>query len=248
MGSFGSQRMLGFHQSSVATSLERLATGKQVNRASDDPSGIVAIDAFKARITVINKKIEGFEFEEARLGATEGGLSVIQDMVLGLQGLNVTGANGAGLSEAEKEGLLIEAQSVIDGIGFTTTNTFFNGHQVLAGLAPDLGGLIEAIDADPEKAQQIIDDAVNEVSGKRGAIGNRLNQIDSERNTLLSELEGNSEALSAIEDTDYAKESAALVRAQILEQATIKAILVEREQADRVLDLIASVPTVRKNT
>lgn len=232
----------------MATSLERLATGKKVNRASDNPSAIAPITEFKGRILQINKRIERFEFEEARLGATEGGLSVIQDLVLELKGLNITGANDAGLSDEERESVKVEVQSVIDAIGFATTNTFFNGDQVLAGLGPDLGGLLEAIESDPEKAQEIIDGAVDEVSGQRGGIGARLNQIDSERGVLLSELEGNAAALSAIEDTDYAKESAALVRAQILEQATIRVILVEREQADRVLDLISSVPSVRSAT
>lgn len=44
--------------------------------------------------------------------------------------------------------------------------------------------------------------------------------------------------ISSIVDTDYAKESAALVRGEILEKATIKAILIEREQSARILDLL----------
>ena len=203
-GLSGANRMLAFHQSTIATSLERLATGKKVNRASDNPSAIAPINEFKGRILEINKLLERFEFEESRLGATEGGLSVIQDLVLELKGLNITGANGAGLSEAEREGIRGEVRSVMEAIAFTTTNTFFNGNQVLVGQWPDLGGLLEAIDSDPERAQEIIDAAVDEVSGRRGAIGARLNSIGSERNVLLSELEGNAGALSAIEDTDYA--------------------------------------------
>ncbi len=240
-----SLRMLSYHQDTAATSLERLATGKKVNRAGDDPNSIAPIDEFTARIAGINTRLERFEFEEARLGATEGGLGVIQDLVLELKGLGITGANGAGLSEAEREGVLTEVGSIIDAIGRVTSGTFFGGDQILAGLGPDLSGLTEAIADDPEAAQAMIDGAVDEVAGRRAGIGARLNQIDAERNTLLSELEGNTAALSALEDTDDARESAELVRAQILEQATVKAILVEREQADRVLDLISSVPPVK---
>ncbi|MEM9372117.1 MAG: flagellin [Planctomycetota bacterium] len=232
---------LASHQDAIAASLERLATGKRVNRASDDPSAIAPISEFRARITTINKRIERFEFEQSRLGATEGGLSVIQDLVLGLEGLNITGANGAGLSETEREAVIVEAQSVIDGIRFAETSTIFNGDQILAGLAPDLSGLVEAIENDPELAQEIIREAAADVAGRRAGIGNRLNEIESERNVLLAELEGNSAALSSIEDADFARESAELVRAQILEQATIQAILVEREQSDLVLDLISGV-------
>ncbi|MFK7884815.1 MAG: flagellin [Phycisphaerales bacterium] len=237
--------MLGVHQSSVATSLERLATGKRINRASDDPSGLIAAEQFKFRMTTLEKRIERFEFEETRLGATEGGLSVVSEMVIDLQGLAVTFANSGAMSDEEREALKIEAQSIIEGIGTLETTTIFNGDQVLAGLGPDLSEFIEALDANPEKAQEIVDQAVDEVAGRRGAIGNRLIEIDAERGALYAEFEGNAEALSSIQDTDFAKESASLIRAQILEQATIKAMLVEREQADRVLDLIASVPTIQ---
>jgi flagellin-like hook-associated protein FlgL len=57
-------------------------------------------------------------------------------------------------------------------------------------------------------------------------------------NVLREEFAGNASVLSQIEDADYAKETAELVRSQILEQTTIKAIAIERENAERVLDLI----------
>lgn len=241
-GFFGSLRTLSFHQKSVATSLERLATGKQINRASDDPSGLQAAENLKYRQSVIEKKIQAFEFEEARLGATEGGLSVLQDLVLKLDGLVVEAANTGGLGEAEQEAIGIEIDSIIDGINHITTNTFFNGEQILIGHRPGLGDLKKTLAESPEGAQKMVESAVDGLSRSRAAIGARLNSIDHERNALFAEQEGNAGALSAIEDTDYAKETANLVRSQILEQATIKAIQIDREQADRVLDLIASVP------
>lgn len=237
-------RALSSHQQSVQTSLERLATGKKINRASDDPSGMVAANELKYRQVKIDKLIERFEFEETRLGATEGGLAVVQDMLHELNGLVVSNANTGGLSEAEREAIGVEAQSIIDGINHITTTTFFKGEQILAGQGPSLGGLVEAMMEDPEKAQEMAQAAVDGVSGNRASIGNRLRAIDAERNSLLAEFEGNANVLSSIEDTDYAAETASLVRAQILEQATIKAIQIDREQAGRVLDLIAGVPAI----
>lgn len=237
-------RALNAHQQSVQTSLERLATGKKINRASDDPSGVIVADELKYRQLKIDKQIERFEFEETRLGATEGALAVVQDMLHQLNGLAVTNANTGGLSDEEREAIGVEAQSIIDGINQVATNTFFKGEQILAGRVPDLGGLAEALAKDPERAQAIAENAVDSISGDRGSIGNRLREIDSERNALLAEFEGNAGVLSSIEDTDYAAETASLVRAQILEQATIKAIQIDREQAGRVLDLISGVPPV----
>jgi len=238
----GSLRTLNFHQKSVATSLERLATGKKINRASDDPTGLQAAEQLKFRQTEIEKKLQAFAYDEARLGAIEGGLSVLQDMVLGLDGLVVKGANTGGLGEGELEAIGVEIDSVIDGINQITTNTFFNGEQILVGYRPGLGDLKKMLAEDPEQAQKSVKAAVDDLSKSRAAIGARLKSIEHERKALYAEQEGNAGLLSSIEDTDYAKETAALVRSQILEQATIKAIEIDREQAGRVLDLIASVP------
>lgn len=241
-GFFSGLRTLQNHQKSVATSLERLATGKRINRAGDDPSGLQAAEQLKFRQRTIEKKLDAFEREEYRLGAREGGLGVIQDSLLELSGLVVQGANTGALGEGELDAIGVQVQGVLDGITHVVTNTFFGGEQILAGDTPDLGGLVEALAKDPESAQKIVDGAIDAVATKRAAIGARVNAIGHERNALLGEQESNAGALSSIEDTDYAKEASELVRSQILEQATIKAIQIDREQAGRVLDLITSVP------
>lgn len=236
-----SLRALAQHQQDKGVALERLSTGKQVNRASDDPSGLVASENMNARQAEISKLLDGFDRESARLGATEGGLSVIQDMVIELNGLVVSTANTAGLSDAEREAVGVEIKSVLDAINHIATTTMFDGNQVLIGNdtgSLGLGDLMLKMTEDPEAAQKAVEAATDHIAGKRGAIGNRLRAIDHESNALQEEFAANAGVISSIVDTDYAKESAALVRGQILEQATTKAILIEREQSARILDLL----------
>lgn len=251
-GWLSSLRSLGVHQQTQATAIERLSTGKRINRASDDPSGMVAAGNFKVRQVEITKKLEAFELETARLGAREGGLSVVQDMLLELQGLVIQGANTGGLGEGELDSIITQAQGIVEGINYVTQTTIFKGEQILIGSTADrlgsvtvdgeqrgLGSLGALLKDDPEAAQKLVDGAVDSVSGGRAAIGIRMNQIESEMRVMQEEFEGNATVLSLIEDADFAKETAELVRSQILEQATIKGILIERENAERVLDLIA---------
>lgn len=252
-GWLSSLRSLGVHQQNQATAIERLSTGKRINRASDDPSGMVAAGNFKTRQAVITKKIENFQIETSRLGAREGGLSVLQDMLLELHGLVVKGGNTGGLGEGELDSIITEAESIVDGINQISQTTMFNGEQILIGSTADrlgsvvtedgerlgLGSIGRLLKEDPGAAQQLVDSAIDSVSGGRSAIGTRMNQLDSEMRVLQEEFAGNADILSRIEDADFAKETAELVRSQILEQATIKGILIERENAERVLDLIA---------
>ncbi len=244
-------RALGQHQQAQQTALERLSTGKRINRAADDPSGLAAAENFKVRQLEITKKLDGFERETARLGATEGGLSVLQDMVLELSGLIVRGADTGGLTPGERDTLGTQIDGILKGIDHIAQSTMFDGDQILIGYtASDLGlrprtpegeapiDLKTLLAVDPEAAQRLVKRAEGMISGDRAAIGNRLRTIDSEMNVLRTEFEGNAGVLSRIEDADYARESAELVRSQILEQATIRAIRIERENAERVLDLI----------
>ena len=254
-GWFGaSLRVLGAHQDAQQTSLERLTTGQRINRGADDPSGMMAAENFRGRQEQITRKIDAFAHEDARLGATEGGLSVLQDMLIELSGLVVQGANRSGLSQAETDAIGVQIDSVVDGINHIAQTTMFDGRQILLGYdAASLGsvmtedgpvtlnGLSTLLTTDPEAAQSLVKAAEEFIADDRAAIGTRMKQIDTETAVLREEFAANAGALSQIADTDYAREASELVRTQILEQATVKAILIERENAERVLDLLTPV-------
>lgn len=53
----------------VNTSLERLATGKQIKRASDDPARMIAAEQLRTQERTLNAKIKNGRFEQMMLGA-----------------------------------------------------------------------------------------------------------------------------------------------------------------------------------
>ena len=65
------------------------------------------------RDSIDEKKLEAFDREEARLGATEGSLSVVTDLLHELQGLVVTAANKGGNSPEELEATLAAADEAV---------------------------------------------------------------------------------------------------------------------------------------
>src|SRR5689334_23309343 len=78
-------RWLANHQAEVGKSLERLSTGKQLNRASDDPSGLVSSENLKSDQRKVLAKIEANTREGYRFSAIEGGLGVVSDMLQDLR-------------------------------------------------------------------------------------------------------------------------------------------------------------------
>lgn len=240
--SFG-LRALGQNREQISESLERLSTGKRINRASDDPSGMIAAEQHKSRIYSIQGLLKSYAQEESYLGAKEGGLSVINDKVIELNELVVRAANTAGNTQEEQDSIKDEITGILDSINFIANNTTFKGQQILAeyttgSIADGLGSLATLAFDDPEEAQRIAEGSVNQIASTRGAIGNRIDAIDSDRRVVSEELINITGALSSIEDVDYAKESAKLVRAQILEQASIAAIQINRQSAQQVLGLL----------
>lgn len=249
-------------QSVIAQAAERLATGKRINRTSDDPSGALAADEFTRRIRAIEGKLKTFDLEEARLGATEGALSVVHDMAHRLQGIVVQAANRAGMSAGELEALQIEVDGIIEGMDFIANTSVFKGEKLFEGLfstrfgmnykiedhpsqrvtlaSLKSGGLLNMVSGDLEAAQEVIDQAVAGLSGRRAAIGNRItNTIEPERALLLAEMEQSESARSELEDADIAAEMSNLIRGQILQQAAIGAMLISRQSPQSALDLLA---------
>lgn len=236
-------RHLAQNQEQLQTSLERLATGKRVNRAADDPSAIIPIENHKAEIYSLNKELDALAQQTGFLGAKEGGLSVVSDLMIELESLAVQAANSAGNSDEELRAYQQQADSILAGIDNIARTTTFKGDSVLKeyttnALSEGLRSFSSLLADDPSKAQEVAKKAAEKVSTTRGAIGNQLKSIDTRQNVIATNLEGLNASLSSIQDTDYAAETAKLVRSQILESATLAAIDISRQSANQVLDLI----------
>ncbi len=236
-------RALENNQQQIAQSFERLSTGKRINRAKDDPSGMMAAEKHKVRIYSIESQLKSLNQQSSYLGAKEGGLSVISEQMITLNSLVVQAANTAGTSKEEKDAIQLEINSVLNSIDTIATVTTFKGSQILSeykvgSIADELQSLATLAFDDPEAAQKIAQRGVDAIATKRAIIGNELNSIDSTRRTIGEELLNLTDSLSSIEDTDFAAESSKLVRAQILEQAGIMAIEISRQSAKQVLSLL----------
>jgi len=251
------------HQNDTGRAIERLSTGKRINRGADDPSGLQAATKLTAREHAIESTLKGFVREESFLGAQEGGLSVMSDLLVDLNALTVSAANSGAATGEELTALKDRAASIIQGIDQIAGSARFNDQPTLTGFGasdlaiaertvsdPDTGeerretltlsDLPRILLEDPELAQRLAEDAGSRVARRRGAIGNRLNEIDARRGGLMDELENTTAARSIIEDADVAKEASALARSRLLEQATIQTIQIQREQAASLLGLLDS--------
>ncbi|MFM1833785.1 MAG: hypothetical protein RLZZ461_2101, partial [Planctomycetota bacterium] len=110
-----------------------------------------------------------------------------------------------------------------------------------AGFLSDLksGGAANVKNGDLSQAQSVISDAIKQVSGVRGRLGAfQKNVVGATISSLGVALENTAAAESQIRDTDFAAETAALTRGQILQQAAIQSLSLANAGPQAVLSLL----------
>jgi flagellin len=121
--------------------------------------------------------------------------------------------SGAGNALEFQVGIFNDA--AVDRISLTI------GDATASGLGIDAGAATIATSSGAQNALATIDAAIASVSRLRGDLGAAQNRLQSTINNLQASTENLSAANSRIRDADVAAETAALTRAQVLQQAGI---------------------------
>lgn len=95
------------------------------------------------------------------------------------------------------------------------------------------------LNSDPTSAAHVVDEAITKVTGLRGRFGAFQHAtIDTNIASLKDTVANLTEAESSIRDADFAKESAALTRAQILVQSGTAILQIANQNPQQVLSLL----------
>ena len=122
------------------------------------------------------------------------------------------------------------------GIASVSTGTLGLSGSSLSSLG---SGGDNSLTGDLTKAQEVLDTAISQISKTRGRLGSfQKFVINSTSNQLGVALENAAAAESAIRDADFAHETAALTRGQILAQASTTVLAQANQQPQRVLSLL----------
>lgn len=212
----GSQRALD-------ASFERLSTGVRINRGSDDPAGTIAAARIDADVARLDAEIRGLERSNMVLAVRDGARREMGELLNERDAIAVRAANTGAMSDGEREALAIASAGIDQGLE-RVSRTEFNGRAVFAEGEVEVSGE----DAAGANARAAAEDA----------IAARENEIMMRQKAR--EMEALASAGSRIRDTDYAKESAELIRAQIMQKAGIAVLGAHHQNAKTVLDLLGA--------
>ena len=239
INSLNAQRNLSSSQMSLATSMQRLSSGLRVNSSKDDAAGLAIADRMNAQIRGTTVAMRNANDGISLAQTAEGALATMTDALQRMRELGVQAQNGTN-STSDRANLDAEFQALSQEITRIAAQTKFNGAAIVGASAGAQvfqiganngdtltvttttittvgGGLTTSAAA--STAVAAIDTALDTITTQRATYGAAMNRFGMAISNLAIAGENQTAARGRIMDADFAAETAALSRAQILQQA-----------------------------
>ncbi|MCP4581875.1 MAG: hypothetical protein GY839_09665, partial [candidate division Zixibacteria bacterium] len=119
----------------MGSTMEKLSSGFRVNRASDDPAGLVISEQFRAQIAGLNRAIENSEGSINMIQTAEGALNEINNLLVSMRELAIHAANEGFNDDNQLAADQAEITNAISTINRIAANTQFGTKKLLDGSA-----------------------------------------------------------------------------------------------------------------
>ncbi|MDF3125845.1 flagellin [Rheinheimera sp. 1928-s] len=248
VSALNAQRQLLSSGSALDTSFKRLSSGFRINSAADDAAGLQISNRLTSQINGLNQAISNANDGISVAQVAEGAMDEITTSLQRIRVLAVQSQNGINGS-SDRIALQKEVSALKTEISRIAQNTQFGNIDLLKGdfsakflvganagqtisinLSRTGGGygtsglglasLSVSTVGGASAALASIDSAIKTIDSARADLGALQNRFQSTIRNLSNIVENVSSARSQIRDTDFAKETAELTRAQILQQAS----------------------------
>jgi flagellin len=241
----------------LGQAMERLSTGKRINGAKDDAAGLAISTTMTSDIRSMNQGIRNANDGMALAQTAEGALEEVTNMLQRVRELAVQSSTGT-YSDTDRGYMNAEVTELQAQIGNVLNDTKFNGVTLFGAtdvtvniatsatetIALTSKGIaaVAGLDVSSTTAAAATitatDTSLAEVSATRATLGAGQNRLESAVNNLTTNSTNLTDARSRITDTDYAAETTALAKAQILSQASTAMLSQANQSQQNVLSLL----------
>jgi len=122
----------------LSSSMEKLSSGYRINRASDNPAGLVISEQFRAQIAGLGRAIENSEGSINMIQTAEGALNEINNLLVSMRELAIHAAN-EGFNDVDQLAAdQAEIANAIKTIDRISANTQFGTKKLLDGTKANI--------------------------------------------------------------------------------------------------------------
>ncbi len=243
----------------------RLASGKRINSAADDPAGYTLSTKLKARSRALGQALNNVGEAKNILSVAEGGLQNMHSIYVTIKEKAIQAGNGS-YGEEELDAIVTQIQDLLNETDDIIAQTKFNKTKLLdanfTGKIFQVGAdggdqlsvsLSKAIDSSDFGLNNIsstdlsstnlsttiasIDAAIKTLSEQLQYIGSLVQRLDVKEATLQVAITNTDAAASRIMDADIAKEQLEMTKLQILQQTATVQLTQANAQPQGVLQL-----------
>ena len=266
VSALNAQRQLINSGKSLDTAFQRLSSCFRINSAADDAAGLQISNRLTSQVNGLDQAIRNANDGISLSQVAEGAMDEITNALQRIRVLAVQSQNGIN-SSSDRIALQKEVSALKAEISRIAATTQFGGVKLLDGKYSstflvganagqtisvnisrtgggfgssglNIAGLSISSLAGASRALASIDSAINVIDSKRADLGAIQNRFQSTIRNLSNIVENISAARSRIKDTDFAKETADLTRAQILQQASTTILSQANQRPQAALSLL----------
>jgi len=243
IAALGASYQLGITGTGMQDTIQRLTTGKRINNASDDASGLTIANGLNASTLVDTQGQANANNLLATLQTVDGTLNQATNLLTRAAEL-AQEAQGSG---ANTTALNAEYQSILATFNNLTSTTDKGYTTGLAGMG--VGGnftvtvtgitaLAGDLTTSPTTAATDVGLSLTSLGSARGGIGAGEESLQSYSNVLGIQMQNQTAQLSTIQDANIANEVVNLTKFQILNQSGISALSKANQAGQSILALL----------
>lgn len=243
VAALNAHRNLGFNNTQMGKTMEKLSSGYRINRAADDAAGLAISEKMRFQINGYNQAMRNAQDGISLLQTAEGALTEVHAMLQRINTLATQAKNGTyheddrSKIQEEIDALVEEIDNIADTMKFNDIKLLSSNGTVEFQVGFESGTTIEASTVDISSGELGIDSldvsdadgagdamdavqqAIKDISAYRAGFGAAQNRLEHTINNLGVNAENLSASESRIRDADMALEITSFTKNQILVQA-----------------------------
>ncbi len=249
-------------------SLQKLSSGKRITKAADDAAGLAISTNLEAQTKGLRQATRNANDGISLVQTAEGGLNEVSNILVRMRELTVqaasdtVGENERGFLDKEYQQLSTEIDRISESTTFNGTSllngegdgeldfqvgafageqnkiTFDSSESNSSADSIGISGSSVADKSDAVDSIEVIDDAINNVSGQRASLGSVQSRLQSTVSNLEVQTINQDSARSVIQDVDVAEESAKLAASSVVKQAGISTLSQANALPNQALRLV----------
>lgn len=267
--SISAQRSLAKSGREQENTLAKMSSGTRITKSADDAAGLAISEKLKAQIRSNSQANRNTNDGISMVQTAEGGLGEVSNILTRLRELSIQAASDTvgdverGFTDMEYQNLKQEVERIAQVTEFNGIKLLSGeGGQLDFQIGTNNDDFQDRISYDSSKqnakleslglsditvgnkegaqgALNVIDSAIEKVSGQRAALGAIQNRLISTSNNLQITNENLNAANSRIRDVDYAEVAAANAKNNILSSAGTSVLAQANAQGQNALRLLA---------